>query len=154
MANATRPKRERSQRRYMPRPLVLPADEVSYEPPEDFPEDVREYLFAYARTGSRAGACRLIGRSTRWAYAREDEYGGRLIEEEKRAYMTIVERLEETLAHRATNEPGMPGVTSAIFLLKGARPEKYAERQELKHSGNIAVDWVSYMREGVPEDEE
>lgn len=155
MANATHSKNPATggrRRRYMPARLVLPADQVSYEPPEDLPEEVREYLFAYARTGSRAGACRLIGRSTRWAYARERELGERLIEEEKKAYMTIVESLEETLAHRALHEPGMPGVTSAIFLLKGARPEKYAERQELKHSGTIAVDWVSFMREGVEEE--
>lgn len=155
MANATHQKNQASggrRRRYMPARLVLPADQVSYEPPEDLPEEVREYLFAYARTGSRAGACRLIGRSTRWAYAREKELGERLLEEEKRAYMTIVESIEETLAHRAHYEPGMPGVTSAIFLLKGAKPEVYAERRELKHSGTIAVDWVSFMREGVEEE--
>lgn len=152
MADATRSKKGPARRRYMPRPLLLPADEISYEPPEDLPRDVQEYLVAYARTGSRSGACRLIGRSTRWAYAREAELGERLLEEERRAYMTIVERLEETLAHRATHEPGMPGVTSAIFLLKAARPEKYAEKQELRHSGTIAVDWVSYLRERMEDD--
>ena len=144
----------RKKRRYMPRPLVLPADEVSWRPTGDWPDEVREYLIAYARTGSRSGACRLIGRGTDWAYRLEEQYGDRLTEAENAAYMSIVERIEQTLAQRATEEPGMPGVTSAIFLLKGARPEKYAERRELKHSGNIAVDWVSMMREGVEEEPE
>ena len=155
MANATHPKNQTTggrRRRYMPARLVLPADQVSYEPPEDLPRDVQEYLVAYARTGSRAGACRLIGRSTRWAYARERELGERLLEEERRAYQNVISSIEETLAHRAHYEPGMPGVTSAIFLLKAADPARFAERQELKHSGHISVDWVSFMREGVEEE--
>lgn len=148
-SNATRTKSK--SRRYSPKPLVLPAEDVSWRPSGDWPDDIREYLIAYARTGSRAGACRLIGRSTDWAYRREQEYGDALTEEENSAYMSIIDRLEQTLAHRAANEPGMPGVTSAIFLLKGAKPEKYAERQELKHSGHVAVDWVSMMRDGIEE---
>ena len=155
MANATNQKKPTTggrRRRYMPARLVLPADQVSYEPPEDLPEDIREYLFAYARTGSRAGACRLIGRSTRWAYAREAELGERLLEEERKAYQNVISSIEETLAHRAHYEPGMPGVTSAIFLLKAADPQRFAERQELRHSGHISVDWVSFMREGVEEE--
>jgi len=137
----------------MPARLVLPADQVSYEPPEDLPEDIREYLFAYARTGSRAGACRLIGRSTRWAYAREAELGERLLEEERKAYQNVVSSIEETLAHRAHYAPGMEGVTSAIFLLKAADPERFADRRELKHSGHLTVDWVSFMREDVDGDD-
>lgn len=140
---------QKKKRRYMPRPLVLPREEVSWRPTGDWPPEVVEYLIAYARTGSRSGACRLIGRGTDWAYRLEQKYGDALTEQENAAYMSIVERIEETLAHRAVTEPGMPGVTSAIFLLKGAKPEKYAERQELKHSGNITVDWVSFMRDGA-----
>src|SRR5690606_39657967 len=63
VANETRTKR-----RYSPRPLVLPPEEVAYEPPPDWHPDVREYLMAYARTGNRTGAYRLIRRSTRWGY--------------------------------------------------------------------------------------
>lgn len=151
IAYMTQDKRKKA-RRYMPRPLVLPADQVSWRPTGDWPEEVVEYLIAYARTGSRSGACRLIGRGTDWAYKLEQQYGDALTEQENAAYMSIVERIEETLAHRAVTEPGMPGVTSAIFLLKGAKPEKYAERQELKHSGTISVDWVSYMRDGADDE--
>jgi len=150
MANETRTKR-----RYSPRPLVLPPEEVSYEPPPDWHPDVQEYLIAYARTGNRTGACRLIRRSTRWAYSIPERYGidlDALTEEENRAYMSIAHRIEQALQHRALNEPGMPGVTSSIFLLKAAAPERFAERQELKHSGHITVDWVSFMREGVEEE--
>lgn len=153
MANETRPKKRR---RFTPRPMVLPAEEVSYEPPEDWPDEVKEYLVAYARTGNRSGACRLIRRSTRWAYSIPERYGideDALTEEENRAYLGIVHRIEQTLQRRAVEEPGMPGVTSSIFLLKAADPERFADRRELKHSGNIAVDWISFMREGVPEEE-
>ena len=145
----------KKRRRFAPRPLILPADEISYEPPPDWHPDVQEYLVAYARTGNRSGACRLIRRSTRWAYSIPKRYGidpDALTEEENRAYMGIVHRIEQVLQQRAVEEPGMPGVTSAIFLLKAADPERFAERRELKHSGNIAVDWVSFMREGVEEE--
>src|SRR5690606_28197578 len=151
VASETRPKKER---RFAPRPMLLPADEVSYEPPPDWPEEVREYLIAYARTGNRSGACRLIRRSTRWAYSICERYGideDALTGEENRAYLGIVHRIEQTLQRRAAEEPGMPGVTSAIFLLKAADPDRFAERRELKHSGNIAIDWVAYMREGIEE---
>lgn len=154
MATETRPKK---QRRFTPRPMVLPADEVSYEPPEDWPDEVKEYLVAYARTGNRSGACRLIRRSTRWAYSIPERYGideDELTDEENKAYMGIVHRIEQTLQRRAVEEPGMPGVTSAIFLLKAADPERFADRRELKHSGSVAVDWISYMRESVPEESE
>jgi len=148
-------KKGKLKRRFVPRPMVLPAEEVSYEPPEDWPEEVREYLFAYARTGNRTGACRLIRRSTRWADKIPERFGidpDELTREENAAYLGIVRRIEQTLQQRAMEEPGMPGVTSAIFLLKAADPERFAERRELRHSGTIAVDWVSYMRERMEED--
>lgn len=147
ITNATTKKREA--RRWTPRPLLLPEDEVAYEPPEDMPAEIQEYLRAYARTGSRSGACRLIGRSTRWAYRRAEELGERLTEEENKAYQGIIERIEATMTSRALEEPGMPGVTSGIFLLKAAYPERFAERKELKHAGNVVVDWVSFMRGGI-----
>lgn len=152
MATEARPKK---QRRFTPRPMVLPADEVSYEPPEDWHPDVQEYLIAYARTGNRSGACRLIRRSTRWAYSICERYGidpDALTEEENRAYMGIVHRIEQVMQQRAVSEAGMPGVTAGIFLLKAADPDRFAERRELKHSGHLTVDWVSFMREGAEEE--
>lgn len=148
-------KKGKLKRRFVPRPMVLPPEEIAYEPPEDWPEEVREYLIAYARTGNRTGACRLIRRSTRWADKIPERFGidpDELTREENEAYLGIVRRIEQTLQQRAVEEPGMPGVTSAIFLLKAADPERFAERRELKHSGAIAVDWVSYMRERMEED--
>ena len=157
MASNATPKRGAIKRRFVPRPMVLSPDEVSYEPPTDWPEEVREYLVAYARTGNRTGACRLIRRSTRWADHIPERYGldpDDLTREENAAYYGIVRRIEQVLQQRAVEEPGMPGVTSAIFLLKAADPERFADRRELKHSGNIAVDWVSMMREGIDERDE
>ncbi len=152
MGTERRDKTREKKRRYMPRPLVLPKEEVSWRPTGDWPEEVVEYLIAYARTGSRAGACRLIGRGTDWAYKLEEQYGDALTEQENAAYMSIVERIEQTLAQRATEEPGMPGVTSAIFLLKGAKPEKYAERQKLEHSGRIETTWLDVLADRIEQD--
>lgn len=148
-------RRTKKERRFSPKPMLLPRDQISYEPPEDWPEEVREYLIAYARTGNRSGACRLIRRSTRWASQIPERYGidpDALVDEENRAYMGIVHHIEQVLQRRAVEEPGMPGVTSAIFLLKAADPDRFAEKRELKHSGTIAVDWVSYLRERIEED--
>lgn len=150
MSNETRVKR-----RYSPRPLVLPPEEVSYEPPPDWHPDVREYLMAYARTGNRTGACRLIRRSTRWAYSIPERYGidpDALTLEENRAYMSIAHLIEQTMQHRALHAPGMEGVTASIFLLKAADPDRFSERRELKHSGRISMDWVSFMRDGIEEE--
>jgi hypothetical protein len=36
--------------------------------------------------------------------------------------------------------------TLLIFLLKGARPEKYRERQDIAHSGHIQVEYVNDWR--------
>ena len=138
-------RQKKVKRRFAPQPLVIPADEVTYEPEGDWPEEVREYLIAYARTGNRTGACRLIKRSTRWAYQIERQYGDALTREENRAYMSIAERIEQTLQYRATHEPGMPGVTSAIFLLKGAYPERFSDRQKLEHSGRIETNWLDVL---------
>jgi len=148
----TNEKRQKK-RKWLPRPLVLPADQVTYEPPDDLPEEVREYLFAYARTGSRTGACRLSGHSLRQAYKWAEIYGDRLVEEENRALATITERILDTARTQALEDPDMPGTTMRIFMLKAAYPEYFAERQELKHSGTINVDWVSYMRDGASDED-
>lgn len=36
--------------------------------------------------------------------------------------------------------------TLLIFLLKGARPEKYRERQDVAHSGSIQVEYINDWR--------
>lgn len=140
-------------RRFAPQPLVIPADEVSYRPSEEWPPDIQEYLIAYARTGNRSGACRLLKRGTDWAYRQEKIYGDALTLAENDAYLSIAQRMEQTLQYRAEHEPGMAGVTSAIFLLKASDRERFSDRQELKHSGNVAVDWISMMRDGASDDE-
>lgn len=137
--------KKKAARRWTPRPLLLPADEVSYAPADHWPEQVKEYLIAYARTGNRSAACRLIGRSTKWAYKQAAEYGEAFTAEENEAYGTIVDRIESTMTSRALEEPGMPGVTSGIFLLKAADPERFGERQRLEHSGRVETGWLTMM---------
>ena len=145
-------RQKKVKRRFAPQPLVIPADEVTYEPEGDWPEEVREYLIAYARTGNRTGACRLIKRSTRWAYQIERQYGDALTIEENRAYKSIADRIEQTLQYRAVHEPGMPGVTSSIFLLKAADPERFGERQKIEHSGRVESNWLDLVSQPVTQE--
>ena len=144
--------KRQKKRKWLPRPLVLPADQVTYEPPDDLPEEVREYLFAYARTGSRTGACRLSGHSLRQAYKWAEIYGDRLTEEENRALENITERILDTARTQALEDPDMPGTTMRIFMLKAAYPEYFAERQKLEHSGKIETTWLDVLADRAETD--
>lgn len=41
--------------------------------------------------------------------------------------------------------------TLLIFLLKGARPEKYRERQQVEHTGRLEVEYVNDWRDPTAE---
>lgn len=105
------------------------------------------FLAAYRESGNIRLACEVAGltRTTHYAWLKEDpDYAERF----KYAQMEAAELLEEEARRRAVegvDEPvgwyqGSPGGTVRrysdtllIFLLKGAKPEKYRERYE--HSG-------------------
>jgi hypothetical protein len=122
------------------------------------------FLDAYARTGnvSAAAVHAAVGRRTHYDWLKEDpEYAADFAD----AVDEAADRLEDEARRRATDglikykfdKAGLPIVhpvdggpyfereysdTLLIFLLKGARPEKYAERQKHAHTGKVTLEQV------------
>lgn len=139
-------------RKWLPKSLCLPADEISYRPADHWPRQLAEYFIAYARTGTRTGACKLIGRSTDWAYTREREYGDAWLDEEAAAFDTIREKILGVSIDQAVSDGTMPGTTMRIFLLKGEYPEKYGDKAKIQHSGQVDVNTWSRIFEVAEEE--
>ncbi len=151
-ASTTPSKMRNPKRKWTPRPLCLPEEEVTWRPTGDWPDEVREYLIAYARTGNRSAACKLIGRSTDWAYTQQERYGDALTEQENAAYMSIAERIRGVATTQALEDPDMPGTTMRIFLLKGAYPDEFGERQKIEHSGRVETNWIDMISRPVTQE--
>lgn len=119
------------------------------------------FLKAFAGNGNVRLSCEIakVGRATHYEWLKADvEYAARF----KSAQEDAAEALEEEARRRAVEgvlEPagwyqGSPGGnvrrysdTLLIFLLKGAKPEKYRERTELtgKDGGPIETSDVSLL---------
>jgi hypothetical protein len=140
-------------RKWLPKSLCLPADEISYRPADHWPDYIQEYFLAYARTGTRTGACKLIGRSTDIVYAWEQEDPGAWIEEENRAYETIREKILGVSIDQAVSDGTMPGTTMRIFLLKGEYPDRYGDKSKVQHSGQVDVNAWSRIFEVAEEED-
>lgn len=106
------------------------------------------FLAAYARTGNISAATRAadIWRGSHHAWIKDDpEYAAAFAEAKEQA----IEAMEAEALRRATVgiEEGVwykgkrvgaerrVSDTLLIFLLKGARPDKYRENQKIEHSG-------------------
>jgi len=118
----------------------------------------RACLNAYKETGgniTRAAECVGITRQTHYDWLESDpEY----VEEFKKAEQEAADRLEEEARRRAVEGWEEPvfhkgKVVGAvrkysdallIFLLKGAKPEKYKERVANEHSGKVEADVKVY----------
>ena len=77
---------------------------------------------------------------------------------EREAFRRAVEGVEEPVYGRvAKDSDGEIGRitkysdTLLIFLLKGARPEKYRERQQVEHAGRLEVEYVNDWRDPTAE---
>ena len=77
---------------------------------------------------------------------------------EREAFRRAVEGVEETVYGRVDRySDGEIGKvrkysdTLLIFLLKGARPEKYRERQQVEHTGRLEVEYVNDWRDPTAE---
>ena len=77
---------------------------------------------------------------------------------EREAFRRAVEGVEETVYGRVDRySDGEIGKvrkysdTLLIFLLKGARPEKYRERQQVEHTGRLEVEYVNDWRDPTTE---
>jgi hypothetical protein len=119
----------------------------------------RAFLAAYAVTGAigKAADAAGINRCTHSEWMKDPEYAG-LFEEAREAAAEMLEsearrraidgvvRLKfcegEAIVDPHTKEPYREIVysdTLLIFLMKGAMPQKYCERQEIKHEGLAAL---------------
>ena len=77
---------------------------------------------------------------------------------EREAFRRAVEGVEEPVYGRVGKDSdGEIGRitkysdTLLIFLLKGARPEKYRERQQVEHTGRLEVEYVNDWRDPTTE---
>lgn len=120
------------------------------------PEKERAFLSALAETCNVTEACKLsgVGRATAYAWRVTDPDFA--IEWEK-AKAIGAEALEDEAMRRArvgVDEPVFHlgevcgtvrkySDTLAIFLLKGAMPDKYRENSKLELSGNLALNTLS-----------
>lgn len=111
----------------------------------------RAFLAAYAQVGNVTQAAELadVARSSHYEWMKDPAYA----EAFKAAEEQAGDRLEQEARRRAVQGVEKPvyqggkqvGVvreysdTLLIFLLKGARPEKYKDRVHQEHTGQIAV---------------
>lgn len=92
----------------------------------------RAVLAAYAEQGNLSRAVEIAGvaRSMHYVWLDNDP-----------AYATAFAEAEEQAADRLEGEARRRAFdgsdTLLIFLLKGARPDKYAERQKHEHAGEL-----------------
>lgn len=130
----------------------------------------RAFIAAYAETGTitRAAEIACIDRKTHYDWLKEDPDYVKACEA---AYEQAGERLEQEARRRAVEGTNKPvwyqgqkcGVTTEysdtllIFLLKGAKPEKYQER--IRNDVNVipptagGVNTLKQLKERSPEEE-
>lgn len=135
-------------------------------PEKEFAKPWMERFIAYMSEGGHArGACRAarIGRTTAYRYRQSDEdFALAWADAEEES----TERLEEEAFRRACEglkrnkydakgnllcEELVYSDTLAIFLLKARRPEKYRDRYEFKHSGEVKTTGVDLSKLSLEE---
>jgi hypothetical protein len=129
----------------------------------------KAFLDAYRDTGNIRLACAASGvkrRATVYEWQEHDEAFALAFQQ---AQVEAVEALEAAAYHRAVEgvetavtAPGRGIVgyeqkysdTLLIFLLKGAAPEKYRDRMEMRHSGRVQTlaDLVATARDDARSD--
>jgi len=85
---------------------------------------------------SKACKAAAIGRTLAYEWKKED---AEFSEEWDNAYQNAVDNLEETAWRRAMRQKD-PSDTLLIFLLKGHRKERFAEKTQVEHMGKIEID--------------
>lgn len=110
----------------------------------------KKFLEVYAETGNVSLATQAIGvnRATPYKWRKTDE---KFAQAWDQAAEEAADKLEQEAWRRAVQGVEKPvyykgklidkvreySDTLLIFLLKGFRPEKYSEKQEIKHSGGL-----------------
>lgn len=126
---------------------------------------VAAFLAVLRETSNVRRACEAAGIERSTAYRLRDkdtefnrqwdeamDEGSDLLEEEarRRAHVGWDEPVFGRIAKDTDGEVGIVrkySDTLLIFLLKGARPEKYRERQDVQHSGRIEIEYVNDWRQ-------
>ena len=77
-----------------------------------------------------------IGRTMAYEWRKDDP---KFAQQWEDAYQNAVDNLEETAWQRAQRRDN-PSDTLLIFLLKGHRKERFAEKTQVEHMGKIEID--------------
>jgi hypothetical protein len=106
-------------------------DELQFVTPEKAPPVwCAAFFAALAETGNASEACRAakISRMTVWRHRDNDPVF-------RARWADAMEEAADNLETEARRRAKVGSDTLLIFLLKGARPEKYRERYEAQHTG-------------------
>ena len=104
----------------------------------------RAAIASYVEYGTVTAACRAagIGRTTWYDWKKADSDFAQAVAD---AEESVADKLEQEAIRRAMDSSD----TMLIFLLKGLRPGRYADRQRLEHSGGpIKIDFGGMPRPG------
>jgi hypothetical protein len=98
----------------------------------------KAFLVALAKAGNYSEACRnaKVGRTIVWQDRRDDPDFAAACSDAMEEY---ADGLEEEARKRSTTGKSD---TLLIFLLKAARPEKYRDRSETKHTGGTTLQII------------
>lgn len=91
-------------------------------------EKDRRFLAALSEGHSIAKSAEMAGYSHRSVYEYRDQ-DEEFAQAWEAAYERGTDNLEDAMFQKAMRMDDGPSVTAGIFMLKGRRPEKYAERQ-------------------------
>jgi len=119
----------------------------------------RLMLIALAETGNVTAAARAakIHRTNHYNWLNDDPEYAKAAKDAMDAASDLLEGEARRRAYTGVLEPVYQGGekvgtirrysdTLLIFLLKGAKPDKYKERGEIKHSGGVAVSPVDLSK--------
>lgn len=108
------------------------------------------FILALAVTGNVSAACKKakVSRQTVYLYKREDPAFAAAWDEAEAIYVELLEAEADRRAAKGTLKPvfykgAKVGTvreysdTLLMFRLKALRPDKYRERADVKHSGNV-----------------
>lgn len=100
-------------------------------------------IAAYIEFGTVTAACRAINanRATWYDWIEADEEFAAKV---KHAEQAVADDLEQEAIRRAKDSSD----TMLIFLLKGHKPDKFAERKHTRHSGDLSLGGVSFVVPG------
>lgn len=109
--------------------------------------------------GNVSTACQMVGITRQCAYYHRNEDADFSAAWDE-AIQTVADAMEQEMYRRAVEGVDKPvyqqgalvghireySDTLLIFALKGARPDKYRDRQEIDHKGKLEIEYVNDWR--------